>query len=57
MAKKKKVLKEVMFEEEVLEEETIPEPQLLQEESKKMSKILKYSCTTVLPTMHVMHLR
>ena len=38
MAKKKKVLKEVMFEDEVLEEETIPEPQLLQEESKKMSR-------------------
>jgi len=35
----KKVLKEVMFEEEeLIKEEPIPEPQLLKEESKKMSK-------------------
>jgi hypothetical protein len=35
---KKKVLKEVMFEEEELIEEVTPEPQLLKEENKKMSK-------------------
>ena len=35
----KKVLKEVMFEEEeLLKEEPTPEPQFLKEESKKMSK-------------------
>ena len=39
MAKKRKVLKEVMFEdEELLKEEPTPEPQLLKEESGKMTK-------------------
>ena len=40
MAKsEKKVLKEVMFdEEELIKEEPEPEPQLLKEESKKMTK-------------------
>ena len=39
MAKKKKVLKEVMFEEEeLIKEEPTPEPQLLKEESGKMTK-------------------
>ena len=37
MAKKRKVLKEVMFEEEELIKEE-PEPQFLQEESGKMTK-------------------
>ena len=34
----KKVLKEVMFEEELLKEEPTPEPQLLKEESGEMTK-------------------
>ena len=39
MAKKRKVLKEVMFdEEELIKEEPTPEPQLLKEESGKMTK-------------------
>ena len=38
MAKKRKVLKEVMFEEEeLLKEEPTPEPQFLKEESGKMT--------------------
>ena len=40
MAKKRKVLKEVMFEEEeLLKEEPTPEPQFLTEESGKMPKV------------------
>ncbi len=39
MKAKKKVLKEVMFEEEeLIKEEPTPEPQLLKEESGKMTK-------------------
>ena len=39
MKAKKKVLKEVMFEEEeLIKEEPTPEPQLLKEESSKMTK-------------------
>ena len=39
MAKKRKVLREVMFEEEELvKEDPTPEPQLLKEESGKMTK-------------------
>ena len=39
MAKKRKVLKEVMFEEEeLLKEEPTPAPQFLKEESGKMTK-------------------
>ena len=39
MPKKRKVLKEVMFEEEeLIKEEPTPEPQLLKEESGRMTK-------------------